>query len=175
MVQDRCSTPRLLLRPFVKEDAPVLFRLSREEPLRRHLPDQVYESLKEAEEVIDLLAGAVSRGEWPYVLGITLKDTEELIGHVGLSPVEEGIEIGYAVAVSHQRKGYAAEAVAVFSRWAIEKFHLPCIWAILLADNAPSRRVLEKAGYRFQWEREKQAFGGVYPCLGYLYTQEENA
>ena len=175
MAQDRCSTTRLLLRPFVKEDAPVIFRLSREEPLRRHLPDQVYGSLEEAEEVIDLLAGAASREEWPFVLGITLKDTGELIGHVGLSQVEEGIEIGYAVAAAHQGKGYAAEAVAAFSRWAIEKFHLPRIWAILRADNAPSRRVLEKAGYRLKWEREKQAFGGAYPCLGYLYTQEENA
>jgi ribosomal-protein-alanine N-acetyltransferase len=164
-----------MLRPFVKEDAPVIFRLSQEEPLRRHLPDQVYASLKEAEELIDLLTEAMLRGEWPYVLGITLRDTGELIGHVGLSPIAEGIEIGYAVAVNHQGKGYAAEAAAAFSKWAVERFRLPCIWAILKADNIPSRRVLEKAGYRFQWEKERQAFGGSYPCLGYLYTQEDNA
>ena len=173
MMQDLCTTPRLLLRPFVKEDAPVLFRLSREEPLRRYIPDQVYESLEEAEEVACFLAEKVTHGEWPYVLGITLKDTGELIGHVGLSPVEEGIEIGYAVAVNHQGKGYATEAVAAFSKWAAERFHLLRIFAILRADNTPSRRVLEKAGYRLIWEREKQIFGGVYPCLGCLYTQEE--
>lgn len=175
MTQDQCMTPRLLLRPFVEEDGPVLFRLSQEEPLRRFMPDQVYESLEEAREVTRLLMDAAARGKWPYVLGITVKDTRELIGHVGLSPVDEGIEIGYAVAVAHQGKGYGAEAVAAFSRWAIEKFRLPGIFAILRADNAASRRVLEKAGYRCQWERERQAFGGAYSCLGYLYTQEESA
>lgn len=174
-MENRIHTPRLLLRPFCLEDAQVLHALSREETLRRRMPDQVYDSVKEAAEVAAFLEGRALTGEWPFVLGAVIKETGELIGHVGLSRVEEGVEIGYAVAMAHQGRGYGAEAVAAFSAWAMERFALPGIWAILMADNTPSQKVLEKAGYAFQWEREKEAFGGTYPCLYYLYTREENA
>jgi ribosomal-protein-alanine N-acetyltransferase len=85
------------------------------------------------------------------------------------------VEIGYAIAMAYQGKGYGAEAVAAFSAWAVQHFALPGIWAILMADNEPSRRILTKAGYVFQWQREKNAFGGTHPCLGYLFTREEKS
>ncbi len=172
-MEDRLNTPRLLLRPFSLEDAPALYALSREETLRRRMPDQVYESVEDAAEAASFLIGKAQAGEWPFVLGIVLKDTGELIGHVGLSPVAEGIEIGYAVAMAHQGKGYGTEAVAAFSLWAVKRFSLSGIWAILMADNMASCRVLKKAGYVFQWKRERNAFGGAHLCLGYLYTREE--
>lgn len=172
-MESRLYTPRLMLRPFTLEDAPVLYTLSREETLRRRMPDQVYESEAEAAEVAAFLDGKAQEGEWPFVLGIALKDSGVLIGHVGLSPIDEGIEIGYAIAMAHQGKSYGTEAVAAFSAWAMKRFSLPGIWAILMADNEASRRVLEKAGYIFRWKREKNAFGGTHLCLGYLYTQEE--
>lgn len=174
-MENRIHTQRLLLRPFSLEDAQALYVLSREETLRRRMPDQVYDSVKEAGEVAAFLEGKALAGEWPFVLGIVVKETGELIGHTGLSPVKEGVEIGYAVAMAHQGKGYAAEAVAAFSAWAVKRFGLHNIWAILMADNTPSQRVLEKAGYAFQWKKGKAAFGGTHLCLGYLYTQEENA
>lgn len=169
------DTSRLLLRPFSIDDAQVLYELSREETLRLRMPDQVYGSVEEAAEAAAFLERKARSEEWPFVLGVVLRETGELIGHVGLSQVKEGIEIGYAIAINKQGKGYGAEVVAAFSKWAVKHFRLPGIWAILMADNAPSRRVLEKAGYVFQWEFEKEAFGGTHLCLGYLYTQEEPA
>ncbi len=172
-LQNELHTQRLVLRPFLMEDAPAVYKLSREETLRRRMPDQVYGSVEEASGVITFLKNKVKAGEWPFVLGIEIKETKELTGHVGLSQVPEGLEIGYAIAMAHQGKGYGAEAVTAFSEWAVHHFALPGIWAILMADNVPSRRVLEKAGYVYQWEREKCAFGGANLCLGYLYTREE--
>jgi [ribosomal protein S5]-alanine N-acetyltransferase len=168
-------TKRLSLRPFLMEDTTVLFALSREETLRRRMPDQVYDSFEEAAEVTAFLKDRALNGEWPFVLGVTIRETKELIGHVGLSQVPEGIEIGYAIAMAHQGKGYGAEAVAAFSAWAVHHFALPGIWAILMADNEPSRRVLTKSGYVFQWQREENAFGGTHTCLGYLFTREEKS
>jgi RimJ/RimL family protein N-acetyltransferase len=109
------------------------------------------------------------------VLGVEIRETKELIGHVGLSTIPEGAEIGYAIAIAHQGKGYGTEAVTVFSVWSAQNFELPCIWAILMADNEPSRRVLEKAGYAPAWQGERNAFGGIHLCLGYLYSREEKS
>ena len=172
--EKQLHTKRLILRPFSLKDAPVLYALSQEETLRCRMPDQVYASQEEAAEVATFLEAKSQAGDWPFVLGIAIRETGELIGHVGLSQVPEGIEIGYAIAMAHQGKGYGGEVVAAFSAWAVQRFALPGIWAILIADNTPSQRVLEKAGYVFQWEREKEAFGGTYPCLYYLYTMEES-
>jgi RimJ/RimL family protein N-acetyltransferase len=171
---DELLTQRLALRPFSMEDAPAIYIFSREETLHRRMPDQVYGSEAEAAEVIAFLKDKAQAGEWPFVLGIEIRETRELIGHVGLSQIPEGVEIGYAIAMAHQGKGYGTEAVAAFSVWAVHHFPLQVIWAVLMADNEPSRRVLERAGYVFQWKREKSAFGGAHFCLGYLYTREEN-
>lgn len=167
------ETARLLLRPLSVKDAPELLRLSREETLRRQMPDQVYASLREAEEAAAFLQKSAAAGEWPFVLGIVLRANGELIGHTGLSGIPEGIEIGYAIAMAHQGRGYAAEAVRAFSPWACRRFALARLWAVLRADNIPSRRVLEKAGYCLEWERKREAFGETCPCLGYIYTPEE--
>ncbi len=45
------TTSRLLLRPFRISDAPKLFVMSREDGLRRWLPDQVYRDQQHAEQV----------------------------------------------------------------------------------------------------------------------------
>lgn len=168
-------TNRLTLRPFSKVDALAVYKLSREETLRRRMPDQVYDTADEAADAIAFLKDKALAGELPYVLGVEIRETKELIGHVGLSPIPEGVEIGYAIGMAYQRKGYGAEAVAAFSAWAVRHFSLPGIWAILMADNEPSRRVLEKASYMFQWKHEKSAFSGTHLCLGYLYTREEKS
>lgn len=173
METDSLSTPRLFLRPFLAEDAPGLYAMSREETLRRFLPDQVYASPEEARETASFLRERVQSGAWPFVLGIVRRDTGELIGHVGISPVLEGMEIGYAVAMAHQGRGYAAEAVKAFSAWAVRRFSLPFLLGIVKADNPASIRVLEKAGYTLAEEGPRAAFGGAALCRRYLYTGED--
>ena len=165
-------TERLLLRSFVMEDAEAIFRMSQEETLKLRMPDQVYQSLAEAAEIAAFLMDKAKIEEWPFVLGIALQTTGDLVGHVGLSPVEESIEIGYAIAMNHQGRGYASEAVAAFSKWAVNHFSLAGIWAILMSDNHPSKKVLERAGYKYQWGKKKKAFGGEHLCLYYLHSTE---
>ena len=165
------QTPRITLRAFSPEDAAVLYALSQEETLKRHLPDQVYDTVEEAAEVAAFLMDKASKGQWPFVLGVVIRETGELIGHVGLSPVENGIEIGYSIAMAHQGKAYATEVVAAFSKWGAEHIDLSGIWAIVRADNEASIKVLKKAGYVWAWEDRKKAFGGWQLCCGYLFGQ----
>lgn len=86
------------------------------------------------------------------VLGVCLGD--ELIGHVGLSPLGDGIEIGYAIDDAHLGKGYATEAVrAMLARAS------GVIDAIVATDNAGSCRVLEKAGFALVGESTRPLHG----------------
>lgn len=145
------STSRLLLRPFTLADVPKLFVMSTEEGMRRWIPDQVYRDEQHAAQVAHALMADTELvpepRTRPYVLGIEHKETGLLIGHVGLSPARRSVEIGYAVEQRHQGTGLATEAVTAMSTWGLVKLGLPEVLGIVAVDNAPSRRVLEKAGF----------------------------
>ena len=139
------------LRLFVPEDASKALVMSQESGSRMWLPDQVYENEAGALEAMLYLIekchdpGMPSVG--PYVLGVCLNDTRELIGHVGLSPFKGEVEIGYAIEDVHQGKGLAAQAVRAMSDWGLARFALPRILGIVSAENVASCRVLQRAGF----------------------------
>lgn len=150
-------TDRLTLRPFVPEDAPAVLALSQEPGMRRWVPDEVYADLAEARDALDFLIARYPGRELPYVLAVCLGD--RLIGHVGLSALLDGVEIGYAIGQADQGRGYAAEAVRALTAWGRSTLGLPFVYGSVEPDNAPSVRVLRRAGYRFDREQ-------VIPYMG---------
>ena len=145
------ETARLLVRHFTPEDSAAVYRLSREEGLRRFIPDQVYADEAEATAVLAFLIAQYSDPTAPrsgtYVQAVVLKESGELIGHVGLSPLEGEVEIGYAIAEACQGQGYATELVRETLRWALEEQGLPCVLGVVDSENQGSIRVLERAGF----------------------------
>ena len=119
--------------------------------MRTYLPDQVYKDEQHASAVLNYLIGhcviSATPTKTPYVYGICLKENDTLIGHIGLSPSNGQVEVGYAIADEFQGRGFASEAVTVMSHWAIPRFSLPCLIAIVARDNVASCRVLERCGY----------------------------
>src|SRR6056297_3570645 len=108
------ETNNLAIRPFNSLDTEKVYQMSQEASMKAFLPDQVYESLEETKEVIEFLMSKYGHqsivDQLPYVLGIELKENNELIGHVGLSRIDKGIEIGYAIEKKYQGHNFATEA-----------------------------------------------------------------
>jgi ribosomal-protein-alanine N-acetyltransferase len=157
------STPRLLLRPFSPADVPKVFAMGNEGGIRRWIPDQVYRDQHHAELVVRALIAHTDNlpdpAARPYVLGIEHAEARDLIGHVGLSPARGSVEIGYAIEQRLQGNGLATEAVAAMSTWASSALSLPEVLGIVEADNVPSCRVLEKAGFVRHSEEVRMAAG----------------
>ena len=157
-------TSSLLLRPFEAEDCAKVFAMSRESAMREWIPDQVYRDEAEARRVLDHLIAQYQNpapAQRPFVLGISVKDTGDLIGHVGLSPAEGEVEIGYAIEEKSQGRGYATQAVAAMAEWGLARLGLSRILGIVSADNGASCRVLEKAGFHLVREAEGSLHGRV--------------
>jgi RimJ/RimL family protein N-acetyltransferase len=57
-------------------------------------------------------------------------------------------EIGYWVAREARGRGVATRAVRLLSEWAVRELGLTRVEILVHEDNAPSRRVAEKAGFR---------------------------
>ena len=153
----RIETQALVLRPFELRDTAAAYVLSNEPASRQWLPSQVYADEVAARAVlkslIDQFAAPADPRLGAYVLAADHRGDGRLIGHVGLSPFEGDVEIGFAIAEAYQRQGLAVEAVTAACRWAFGRFGLPRILAIVAQLNHASRKVVARAGFEHQADR----------------------
>ncbi len=142
---------RIYLRKLHKTDLEEIYLMSKEKDLMRFLPDQHYETKERAGQVIDFLISQYESKDIidkAYVLGVIEKATEKIIGHVGLSPVKFGIEIGYAIRDSHKHQGFATDAVRSMLAIAKQQFNLKEVLGIVDIANTVSIKVLKKSGFK---------------------------
>ena len=81
---------------------------------------------------------------------VVLRRTREVIGDLGWKggPGADGVvEIGYGLAAPSHGQGYGTEAVGAFADWALGPGGARTLTAEVLADNAASRRLLERLGF----------------------------
>ena len=131
------------------DDTQKIFQMSKEDSLGRFLPDQVYQDFDEASKVLKFLIRSseeINIEREPYVLGVILNG-DELIGHVGASKIEEGIEIGYAIETQHQGLGYAQKAVSQMLQLLEVNTNVREIYGIVDPKNEASKKVLERCGF----------------------------
>lgn len=170
------ETPSLTLRSFVSEDARKVFQMSQEEGMRVWLPSQVYQDEVHAASVLAFLISQYSALAdprlRPYVLGVQHRRSGELVGHVGLSPFGEAVEVGFAIETSWQRKGLATEAVRAMCHWASNIFSLETILGITAARNAASRGVLLRAGFTWQKDDVMQFQGVQQPVIFFAFSRK---
>lgn len=86
-----------------------------------------------------------------YLFHIFRADTDAMVGACNLTHIERGAaqsaKLGYWIAQKHTNRGYGLGAVRALSRFGFERLGLHRIEAAVQPDNAPSIRVLEKAGF----------------------------
>lgn len=146
------ETARLRLRAHRLADFDTIADMSADAANMRHIsgPQSREESWRR------MLAAS---GCWPLMgFGYWLVERREdgtFLGQAGLAdfkrdmePNIEGLpELGYVFAAHAHGQGYASEAVSAILAWADEVIAPEQIVAIIDADNAPSIRVAERAGF----------------------------
>lgn len=144
-------TPSLLLRRFVPEDAQTLRMLNAEPTTQTWLPSHVYRTPAEAADrigfLIDQYADPGNPKQGPYVLGVEHGETGQLLGHVGFSPLDDEVEISYAIAQAWRGRGLGTEAIVAACAWAAAVFGLMRILGLTASANLASRGTLARAGF----------------------------
>jgi RimJ/RimL family protein N-acetyltransferase len=99
-------------------------------------------------------------GHWQWLgfgfWAVEEKASGQLIGEMGFADYKREIvpnfagtpELGYVLASSAQRKGFATEAVKSIVAWGDEHFQAARTVCLMSPDNQISRSVAEKCGYR---------------------------
>lgn len=129
-----------------------VYRNSQDDNNRKYVPDEVFGSLEEASEVVNQIIDNYKSEDGPFVYAVLRKKDNANIGYVQLVKIIEGWEIGYHIAEIYTGNGYATEAVKLFLEHIKNNSHLKQVFAIALAANKASRRVLEKCGFELMYE-----------------------
>ncbi len=136
-----------VLRPWRRTDAASLVRHADNINVAQHLRDRFPHPYTAAH------AGAflshASRADPPASIAIEVEgDAAGGIGYVRGTDVERfAAEVGYWLGEEHWGRGIVTEALTMFTRHLFSDVRLLRVFALPLAENAASIRVLEKAGY----------------------------
>jgi RimJ/RimL family protein N-acetyltransferase len=148
----RIETPRLVLRCWEPDDAPLMKdavdssieHLLPWMPWARYEPQSLDEKLQLARE----FRGQFDLGE-QYVYGIFEPDESRALGGCGLHPRggDGSLEIGYWIRADAIGQGLATEAAAVLTRVGFEHFGLERVDLSVDPDNERSRKIPVKLGF----------------------------
>ena len=90
------------------------------------------------------LRAAGSSGSWMIVVD---GEAVGLCGYKHARDVNGAVEVGYGIAASRRRLGYATRAVALLLQATAGDSRVSCVTAETAIDNVASRRVLELNGF----------------------------
>lgn len=146
------TTVRLLLRKFSAEDAKDVQRMAGSEAVASNtlaMPFPYLDGMAEA--WIATHEKEFEEGK-SAVFAITLKESGQLIGAIGLSMQlhYKLAELGYWVGEDFWNRGYCTEAVKAVLDFAFNTLHLHKVTANHFAGNPASGRVMEKAGMHYE-------------------------
>lgn len=166
------ETERLILRPWREDDAENLYKYARDP---RVGPAAGWAVHKDAAESLNILRTVLmAENTW----AVTIRGSDEPVGSIGCFPCCEerahgAPEIGYWIGVPFWGKGYIPEAVrALIARCFGEG--APSVWCAHFEGNDKSRRVIEKCGFRYQFNAPFTGTDGIeHQSLYYRILPEE--
>jgi ribosomal-protein-alanine N-acetyltransferase len=101
------------------------------------------------------------------MFGVRPRDGKAPVGWAGLQPLDgtSEIEVGYAFGKAAWGRGFATEVASAVVQWGFETRGLERIVAVASAENAGSRRVMDKLGMSYEGVRPVYGHDSVYYSL----------
>lgn len=169
-------TRRLLLRDFTADDLPAMRAYAGDAQVLQHV---LYEARDAAQLRVHLdrvLDSQRCRPRRTWELAIVVQRTGRVIGTCDLALTgRREADLGYMLARRHWGHGYATEAASALVEHAFAQLAVERVYALVDVGNERSRRVLEKAGLR--WEallrRHAHAKGRWWDCHRYGVARGE--
>lgn len=143
-------TERLILRPFVVDDAPFILRLLNEPSFIENIADKGVRTLEQAAEYLvqGPLASYAAHGHGLWL--VQHRGTGNPMGMCGLIRRDTlpEVDLGYAFVPEFWGLGYAREAAEACVAWGRETLGLGGLLAIVSPGNAASTRLLAALGFQ---------------------------
>src|SRR5579884_2069596 len=150
----RIPTPRLVLRDLVTEDLDAVHAFRSDPEVARYSEPLLENVERTATWLDEVMFHNRQRPRSAYNLAISLKDTGQVIGWIGIGdseryPSKGELSFGYTLNRAQWGKGYATEAASAVVDFGFSALGGTRVSAWCWEENVASARVLEKAGLRF--------------------------
>ena len=174
------KSERLVMRNYKESDLPDYHKLISDKENMRYLigltTDSVEQSRESMNDAVNVNAIGKSRR-----FCIALKESDKLIGAVGYevsatTPVGKIADpMGWFLLPEHQNKGYMTEAVKKVLEFAFLQDNCVRVVTACFKDNIPTRRVMDKAGFRKEAEKPNSMWldGQMRDRLEYALNKDE--
>lgn len=146
------ETERLILRRWEENDAEDLYRYASDPDVGPIAGWPPHQSIDESRGVIK----TVFRGAEAYAICLKTDNRAigtielKLNGHTNLTDRDDECELGYWLGKPFWGQGLMPEAAREMLRHAFEDIGMNKVWCGYYHGNAKSKRVQEKAGFRYQ-------------------------
>ena len=150
---------RLLIREIQSSDVPAIFNY-RSDALVNQYQGWIPEKLEEVKGFVEhKIAKEFNQLDTWFQLTIVIKESNELIGDVGLHFLEnEVVELGVTIAKKNHGKGYATEALKAVIEYLFNKVDKQKIKASVDPRNLASIAMIEKLGFKKEAHFKKSFF-----------------
>ncbi len=157
------ETDRLFIRPLVLDDYNHFLKGYQQSfPPKNRFDDGLFDTdfmTKEWYEGLLARRKREAETDYSYMFNIFRKADGASVGACNITPhLREDFQyarIGYTIHNQFWNNGYATETVCAMVKIGFEKLGLHRLEAHVNLDNPASKRVLQKAGFRFECIREK--------------------
>ena len=142
------ETERLIMRPFSKEDADLVFRLYSDEETLTYTPFDVRTRAQTDAFLDQMLRDWEEDPPVSMEMALIRKEDGEKIGrvHILLNPDEDSGMIGYMLLRPFRGQHYATEAAKALTAYCFETLGLHRVYALCHPGNPATHRVLESCG-----------------------------
>lgn len=149
----KLETARLILRPFVKEDAPAMYRNWASDPeVTKFLSWPTYKTVDTAYEILNIWVPQY-RDDTFYQWAIELKEIGEVIGSISVVNFDERVdmaEIGFCIGRSWWGQGMMTEAFQAVVDFLFGEVGVQRIEAGHDPNNPASGAVQRKCGLKYE-------------------------
>lgn len=145
------ETERLILRKWVREDADSLFEYAQDPDVG---PAAGWPAHKSKDESLNIICNVFNSDECYAICekeaGKAIGAVElKLNGHTNMTTRDDECELGYWLGKPFWGRGYMPEAVNEILRHGFEDIEMTTIWCGYFDGNRKSKRVQEKAGFKY--------------------------
>lgn len=139
---------RVRLRRARATDGPALFAVAHDRQVMLYMDWPMPRDASETTSHLHRMAESWDRrAEFQWVI---LDASGQLVGTISCRPQDHAADFGYFLARSHWGRGFAAEAATLVLNWLWLQPQIVRVWATADAENARSRRLLERLGLRLE-------------------------
>jgi ribosomal-protein-alanine N-acetyltransferase len=157
------DTARLRLRPFELSDVEDLFPVVSRPEFPVHMSGGAHASRDDTAAFIRHSGAEIAANTG---VALAIEHAGRVIGTIGLHGVTwqraalrvDTGELGYWIAPDAWGKGYCTEAAGAMVRFGFDTLGLHKVTTRCFAENAASRRVIEKVGFRFVGRAEEDVW-----------------